>query len=450
MVQRLILTKLLTLLVVFFGVHLSDLPVTAQEDSESQEQQSEGQQSEEQLEEQQVLDEFSPNPLNSEIPDPLLPNPPAAGQILSEARQEDLVPALDQLNLDATAALENGNPIAAFTLWTRELRLRRYLGPGPEIAALRRVGLVAWENGQRIYLKFITERLNEIFQTAQADPAENTELLQNLGLAFEDVRAKDSAIQTYGVLQTQAREDQNILAEEKALDEIAEVYLSWLDYPNAAATYETLLETQQEIQSLRNEGSLAPLPASSAGEQEGEDAEQPSQVKSLKNLSFVYQQLGQPLQAIAAQERLIGYYLERQNPQPIPDLKLSIGQDYEQLGQFQQASQNYQEAYTLATTIQQFANSSEALERLARLYRMQNQPQAALELYQAQLLINQQSYNTYGMMSSYDNMGQIYFEQKAFQRALASFRAGLELAQQLGYREDYFTQKIEMVNRQIF
>ncbi|NJK38011.1 MAG: tetratricopeptide repeat protein [Oscillatoriales cyanobacterium RM2_1_1] len=400
--------------------------------------------------EQPVLDEFSPNPLNSTEPDPLLPNPPASNQVLSSDQQAGLIPALDQLNLEATAALANGNPIQAFTLWTRELRLRRYLGLLPEIEALSRVGLVAWNNGQRLYLKFITERLNEILQQAQPQAEVNLELLQRLGVAFEEVRAKESAVQTYQTLRETYRQQQAILAEERALDQVAAVYLSWLDYSNAAATYESLLELQQEVQSLRGTGALPSLPVPVEGENpQSAETDQPSQVKSLKNLAFIYEQLQQPLQAIAAKEKLVGFYLTQQNPQPIPDLKLSIGQDYEQLGQFQQAGQNYQEAYSLATTIQQFANASEALDRLAKLYRAQNRGETALELYQAQLLINQQSYNLYGMMNSYDNIGQIYFEQKAFQRALAAFQAGLELATQLKYGEDYFLKKIEMVKQQI-
>ncbi|MGL5080077.1 MAG: tetratricopeptide repeat protein [Microcoleaceae cyanobacterium] len=403
--------------------------------------------------EQQLLDEFSPNPLNSTEPDPLLPNPPAVGKVLSPSQQEELVLVLDQLNVEATATLVSGNPIQAFTLWTRELRLRRYLGLIPEINALRRVGTIAWSNNQGIYLKFITERLDKIFQKVQPEAVENIETLQSLGLAFKDIRAKELAIQTYQTLRESARQQEDILAEEQALNQVAEVYLSWLDYPKSAVIYEELLETQQEIQSLRNEGMLPSLPSvlpdGSDSTNPNLQADQPSQIKSLKNLAFVYEQLQQPLQAIAAKEKLVGYHLSQQNPQPIPDLKLSIGQDYEQLGQFQQAGQNYQEAYSLATTIQQFANASEALERLAKLYRAQDQNQTALELYQAQLLIYQQSYNVYGMMSSYGNIGQIYFEQKAFQRALESFNKGLELARQLKHGEDYFLQKIEMVNRQI-
>ena len=86
---------------------------------------------------------------------------------------------------------------------------------------------------------------------------------------------------------------------------------------------------------------------------------------------------------------------------------------------------------------------------MGKLYRSQNQIQTALEIYQAQVLLNQQSNNFYGMMNSYDIIGDIYLEQKAYQQAIAAFQQGLALAQQLKYREDYFVKKIDNVNRQM-
>lgn len=400
---------------------------------------------------EQVIDEFSPNPLESTEPDPLLPNPPTLGELLSQTQQEKLAPTLEQLNTDATQLLQQGNLVGAFNLWTRELRLQRYFGFLAEVSALQRVGLIAWDNGQRLYLQFIVERLNNILQEVKTQESVDVELLQTLGSAFKDVRSKESGIDVYQTLLNYARQQEDLLAQEQALNEIGQIYLNWLDYLPAATAYEELLQTQQQIQLLRNEGVLPPPPPPKSQNQTGnETINQPSEVESLQQLAFIYEQLQEPVKAIGAKEQLVGYYFSQQNLLPIPSLKLTIGSDFEKLGQLQQASLNYQEAYSLATSIQQFANASEALERLARLYRAQQQNKTALELYQAQLLINQQSYNFYGMMNSYDNMGQIYFEQKAYQRALSSFQKGLEVAQRLKYREDYFLEKIKMVNRQIY
>ncbi|WP_413166184.1 tetratricopeptide repeat protein [Capilliphycus salinus ALCB114379] len=396
----------------------------------------------------QVLDQFSPNPLESTEPEPLLPNPPVVGDLLNETEQERLAPELDKLNEEALILLEQGDPFGAFNLWTRELRLRRYFGLLPEIAALQRVGLIAWNNNQRLYLQFLVERLEEILQQVKAEETLNIEILEALGTAFQETREKELGIETYQTLLNYAREQEDILQEEQALSKIGQIYLDWLDYEAAALVYEELLEIQQQIKLLRTEGILPPPPPPPVNA-EGETVEQPSEVQSLENLSFIYEQLEKPLKSIAARERLVGYYSQLQNFQPIPDLKLAIGLNFEKLGLFQQAGQNYQEAYTVAMTIQELANASEALGRLAKLYRSQEQTQAALELYQAQLLIEQQSYNFYGMMNVYDNIGQIYFDQKAYQRALAAYQQGLQIAQQLKYREDHFVKRIETVNRQI-
>ncbi|EAW37713.1 lipopolysaccharide assembly protein LapB [Lyngbya sp. PCC 8106] len=396
----------------------------------------------------QVLDQFSPNPLESTEPDPLLPNPPVVGDLLSETEQEKLAPELDKLNAEALLLLEQQDAFGAFNLWTRELRLRRYFGLLPEIAALQRVGLIAWNNSQRLYLQFLVQRLDDILQQIKLEEPLDLEVLEALGTAFKETREKELAIETYQTLLDYARQQENLIQEEQALSEMGQVYLNWLDYQAAAQVYEELLETQQQIKLLRSEGILPPPPPTQVNA-EGETINQPSEVQSLQDLSFIYGQLEQPLKSIAAKERLVGYYSQLQNFQPLPDLKLSIGLDYEKLGQLQQASQNYQEAYTVATTIQQLANASDALGRLARLYRSQNQTQTAIELYQAQLLIEQQSYNFYGMMNVYDNMGQVYFDQKAYQRALTAYQQGLQIAQQLKFREDHFVKRIEIVNRQI-
>lgn len=397
--------------------------------------------------EKPILDDFSPNPLFSIEPDSLLPSPPPEGQYLSKSQQEELEPVLNQLNADASALLAGGNIPGAFELWNRELRMRRYFGLLPEIAALQRVGLIAWNNSQRLYLKFITQRLDQILQQVEKDNINNAELMQALGLAFRNIRAKEQALNIYQKILAQANNSENRFVEEQSLNEIAQIYMNWLDYPKAAETYEQLLEVQQEIRSIR--GDVPPPEPQAATPDNPNPTPPPTQVRSLQQLSFIYEQVGEPLKAIAAKEKLAGYYASQQNLIPIPEIKLSIGSQYEKLGQFEQAGLTYQEAYSIATSIQQFDNASLALEQLGKLYRSQNQIETALQIYQAQVVLNQQSYNFYGMMRAYDTIGDIYLEQKAYQQAIAAFQQGLALAQQLKYREDYFVKKIETVNRQI-
>ena len=64
--------------------------------------------------------------------------------------------------------------------------------------------------------------------------------------------------------------------------------------------------------------------------------------------------------------------------------------------------------------------------------------------------MDQQFVNVYGMMETYDRMGQIYAQLQAYPLAMSSFQKGLELARQLGgYREDYFLEKLNKLNRRI-
>lgn len=387
---------------------------------------------------QGVLDPFAPNPLLNREPDPLLPNPPTEGNILSDSQRQTLAPELDRLNAEATALLAAGDTIEAFELWTRELRLRRYFGTLEEIAALERVGLISWDNGQGLYLEFITDRLHEILLQSES----NT-VLEALGTAFQTVRSKDYGIQTYQTL-LEINSQDNILKREQWLNAIARIYLNWLDYPQAAIAYQELLETQQQIENRRQQEQLPSPPPPLDGENSP-----PSMLKSLQDLGFIHEQMGQLLEAIATRERLIRYHLSQQNLVPVPALKIAIATNYEKLGQFQQAGQAYQEAYQFAISIRQFDNASTALDKLAKLYVAQNQTQTALELYQAQLLVNQQSYNFYGMMNTYDNIGEIHQQQQAYPQALQAFQNGLKLAQQLKYKEDYFMGKIQAINRQI-
>ncbi len=397
--------------------------------------------------EKPLLDDFSPNPLLSKELDPLLPSPPPEGQILGQSQQKILEPELVKLNAEATALLAAQNIPGAFELWNRELRIRRYFGLSQEIAALNRVGLIAWNNSQRLYLKFITERLDQILQKLQTDKNNNIELWQLLGLTFKNVRAKPQALTVYQSLLETANKNQDILAEEQYFNEIAQIYMNWLDYPKAAETYEQLLEIQQDIRAIR--GDVPPPQPLPATPENPNPTPPPSEVRSLQQLAFIYEQIGEYLKAISVRERLAGYYANQPNLFPIPEIKLAIGGNYEKLGQFEQAGLTYQEAYSIATSIQQFDNASEALGRLAKLYRSQNQIKTALDIYQAQVLVNQQAYNYYGMMNAYDQIGDIYLSQKAYQAAIAAFQQGLALAQQLKYKEDYFVKKIDIVKRQM-
>ena len=392
------------------------------------------------------LDQFSPNPLEITTPDPLTP----ASESLSSTQRDELTAALEELNLEAAAKLQAGDGAGAFEIWFRELRLRRYLGPAAEIAALSRVGSVAWSNSKNLELQLITKRLQAIQKQVKSQVPVNTELLPALAAAFQQVRAKGPTVEVYQEILENARQNQDILAQGQILKAIALIHINWLSYDKAALVYEELATLIQENRALFAANSAVPNSAVVAGNgAPPQPVTPPTEVDTLRQLAYVYQQSKQPLKAIAAREKLTSVYLNLQNPSAIPPLKFAIASDYQTIGQINLAAQYYQEAYNLAVPIQQYAQASEALEKLALLYRAQKQWEPTLRIYQMQLLLEERAYNWYGLMNTYDNIGQVYQEMKAYAKALESYQQGLEVAKKLGHRQEYFAKKIQKVNKQL-
>lgn len=392
------------------------------------------------------LDQFSPNPLEITTPDPLTP----ASESLSSTQRDELTAALEELNLEALAKLQAGDGAGAFEIWFRELRLRRYLGPAAEIAALSRVGSVAWSNSKNLELQLITKRLQAIQKEVKSQVPVNTELLPALAAAFQQVRAKGPTVEVYQEILENARQNQDILAQGQILKAIALIHVNWLSYDKAASVYEELATLIQENRALFAANSAVQNSAVVAGNGAPPQAvTPPTEVDTLRQLAYVYQQAKQPLKAIAAREKLASVYLNLQNASAIPPLKFAIANDYETIGQINLAAQYYQEAYNLAVPIQQYAQASEALEKLALLYRSQKQWEPTLRIYQMQLLLEERAYNFYGLMNAYDNIGQVYQEMKAYDKALEAYQKGLEVAKRLGHRQEYFAKKIQKVNKQL-
>jgi tetratricopeptide (TPR) repeat protein len=362
------------------------------------------------------------NPLEIIKPDPLLPQLPKRGTLSPEQRSS-LRQSLDQLNTEATALLQAEKIPEAFNLWYRELRLRRALGYVEEVQALGRVGEIAWQRTQKEDAKIITRRLQDIQQEAEAKKAMNLELQQAFAQAYRQVRLLEPAVGMYEKILADARSRTDAAAQETTLKTLAELNLAWFNYPKAAAVYEELLAQAVAKSDRLNE------------------------VFYMQQLLYVYDKAKQPANALKTKQRLVQTYLNQQEPTKIPPLKIAIGSDYEALNQPQEASQNYQEAYTLAWGGRQFAFASEALKKLGALYRSHSQLDAALQVYQVLIQSEQQAFNFFGLMDAYDQIGQIYVEKKNYPQALAAFKKGLEVAKTLKYQEAYFTTQIERINK---
>ncbi|AHJ30937.1 TPR repeat [Nodularia spumigena CCY9414] len=372
-------------------------------------------------------DKFPRNPLEITTPDPLLP-PRIDQQQLTLPELQNLQRALDELNQEARAKFKAGEQEAAFAIWNREVRLRRYLGSLAQVEALSRFGAIAWNENAGEQVRYITERLQTIQKQAQKQAQKqktvDLELMRSLGEAYQKVRSPKLALEVYQQILAAVQEKQDAAAILQTLKTMGELHLSWFDYPQAAATYEKLLNLTATQSDSTNE------------------------LAYLQELRYIYQQTKQAQPAVDVLKRLAEIYQQENNLAKIPELKLAIGANYESLAQensslLTQAFNNYQEAYMMAVRSRQYVRAGEALQKLISLYRTQGQIDEALQTSQLLMETQQQAVNYYGMMQAYDQIGQLYLERQEYPQALTAFQKGLELAQQLQHQETYFTQQIE-------
>jgi tetratricopeptide (TPR) repeat protein len=366
-------------------------------------------------------EEFKVNPLEITKPDPLLPRLPKRGT-LSPEEQSRLRTAIDELDAQAAALYKEKKADEAFDVWYRGLRLRRALGRVEEVQALGRVGELAWQNNRKFDAQAITRRLQEIQKEAEDQKALNLELLRTLGQAYQLVRFPEPAVKVYQQILTQERQQGDAQAQETTLKTLAQLNMDWFNYPQAAAIYEELLTQAQSRGDRVNE------------------------LAYLEQLVYIYNKAQQPENALRMKQKLAETY-PLTDPR-VPALKIAIATDYEALNQPDPASQNYQDAYKLAWALRQWAYASEALQKLAALYHSHNQSDSALQVYDVLIKTQQQSYNFYGLMNTYDKMGQIYLEQKKYSQALDFFQRGMQLAKSLQYQENYFAEQLERVSKQ--
>jgi tetratricopeptide (TPR) repeat protein len=362
-----------------------------------------------------------PNPLETTTPDSLTPS---LRRNLTPLQRRRLRENLDELNEEAKAELEAGNDDQAFKIWYRELRLRRFLGQLEEIEALGRVGASAWDKSRNEDVKIITKRLQNVQKEAEAETSLTPELLTAFAEAYQQVHSLDDLINIQQKILANTRQEKDVKAEEETLNILGKLYLSKFAYPQAAEVYHQLLNLAQAQSNTYTEGIY------------------------LQQLAEIYTQALQPENAVKIKEDLVKSYLTNKKITAIPPLKIAIGSDYEALSQPEKASQNYQEAFSLAWTLQQFSHAEEALTKLGNLYHNYEEDNYALQIYQKLIQVQQQSYNYYGLMNTYDRIGKIYLSQKNYPQALISFRQGLEVARSLSYQVDYFLSQIEQVKKE--
>jgi tetratricopeptide (TPR) repeat protein len=361
------------------------------------------------------------NPLEMTEPDPLIPTL-TVDRPLSPQEQRVLATAIDELRAQAEAKFRAGDAPGAFEIWNRELRLRRVLGVAQEVESLSRVGEVAWSQSQTTEVRVITQRLQTIEQEQQTQTPPNYDLLMQIAQAYQKMRAQAPAVALYGQLLTRSQQQKDVAQQEQILTALGDLYLSWFDYPNAITAYKQLLALARE----KGDGAAEEL--------------------YLQKLAGIYQENQQPEEAIAVQQKLVDIYKRKQEFNLIPSLKMAMGDAHLALKRPDLAASSYQEAFAVSRSVQQYGYASEALQRLASLYRSLERLDDVVVVYQLLLDVQQQSYDTLGQMNTYDQIGQIQRTQGNATQAASSFRQGLQLAQQLKYKVGYFLTQIQQVS----
>ena len=375
------------------------------------------------------LDKFPPSPLEITTPDPLLPNL-ANKRELTPVELQKLKTDLDELNQEAQKILQGEDNKKAFEIWNRELRLRRFLGPLAEVEALSRVGEISVNENEREEVQYISQRLQVIQSDMLKQKSTDLQLWKSLANAYQKLRLYKLAISAYEQILILGKQQQDSFAEIETLKNIGELHLSWFDYNQAANVYQKLLNL------AINQG------------------DKTNELVYLQQLAYIYTQGKQHQPAIDILNKLVEISTNEQNLTQIPTLKLAIAANYEFLAKEnpnfrQQAFDNYQEAYTIAWKLEQYARAGEALNKLIALYRSQKQITAALETSQILIETETLANNFYGLMSAYDQIGNLYLEQREYAKALTAFEKGLEIAQELKYQESYFTKQIERLKTEI-
>ena len=362
-----------------------------------------------------------PSHLESNISDPLLP--PMLDGKLTPFRERLLGESCQRLDQQAQDLLKKGQTDKAFELWYREINLRHYLGLKEEIESLGRIGKIAWDNNRTVDIKIITKKLKSIQTNLETKKQINLETLDLLFNAFENLHSLDDLL----LIQQRKLDliEKNSLLEEAALESTAKIYLDRFDYPDAAKIYEILLKKVQ---------------ARSDSVKEAE---------YLTKLSEIYDQDSQPNSSIVNKERLVNIYSQSGQTNLLVSLLISLGNDYKSLKDYPKANENYQKAFNLAWSLKYLGFSEEALTDIADLYVQTKQFYYALSAYRSLIVVQRKSYNYYGLMQTYDKMGDIYFDNQNYNLALDCFKNSLKFARSLKYQTDEYAKKIQKTQKMI-
>jgi tetratricopeptide (TPR) repeat protein len=361
------------------------------------------------------------NPLKRKIDarDPVIP-PGYGKRELSSFEIYRIEREIKKLDQNAQAEWQQGNPERAFELWYRQLKLARAINPEVEIIALGNIGAIAWQENRAEDLRNIANRLIAVEQEISLEDS-TPELLKHLAKAYGQVRYLPQEIGIYQQILSNHQQQNNLEAVTETLETLGKLHIAQFNYPEAALTYQELL-------------SLAEAKSSATA---------PQQVDFyLNTLINLYDRTNQIKPAIATRKRLIANYTTSKKLEPVAGLELAIAHNYAALNQPKKAQVAYEKAVDLASATQQLAIAKQALASLGKLYLQQGQDEKAIATLTQLLKTQQQSYDHYGLINTYDTLGKISLASGQKKLAKNYFQQALELAQTLNYNVEYFKRQI--------
>ncbi len=383
----------------------------------------------------------APNTLEPDPEDELLPAGAAEGKLSPSDIQKIRLNAA-RLDQEAETAYGEGKPAQAYRLWFRALRLLQYGEADEEIVALGRIGARAWTEGRAPESQAIAQRLLVLdgeaeVQTKAVNPSQTAReqtlsTQEKLALAHEQVGAIDPAIARYEWLLEQNQQLKRADPETQLIDKLTQLNLARLNYPSATRY------TQTQLERLRRHPRKNPQ----------------TETQLVEQLVYLHEQNGNWEAAIAQQQVLLKRAnlppdnpetslpsLSQNSPESAlspqrPALLLAIGRNQERAGLGIAATQTYQEAYRTAQLQQQFDVSHKSLVSLATIYETQSQIGDALTVYNVLRRVDELSYNLFGLLQTYERMGQLQLQQGNSPEARRSLQQARHIAEQLDYRVD--------------
>lgn len=361
------------------------------------------------------------NPLRREIDarDPVIP-PGYGKRELSSFEVYRIEREIKKLDQNAQSEWQQGNPDRAFELWYRQLKLARAINPEVEIIALGNIGAIAWQENRAEDLRNIANRLIAVEQEISLEDS-SPKLLKHFAKAYGQVRYLAQEIGIYQQILSNHQQQNNLGAVTETLETLGKLYIAQFNYPKAALTYQELL-------------SLAEAKSSATASQQVDFY--------LNTLLNLYDRTNQIKPAIATRKRLIANYTKSKKLEPVARLQLAIAHNYAALNQPKKAQVAYEQAVDLASATQQLAIAKQALRSLGKLYLQQGQDEKAIATLTQLLKLQQQSYDHYGLINTYDTLGKISLASGQKKLAKDYFQQALELAQTLNYNVEYFKRQI--------